>query len=249
MPERVTRDLSSDIGVIRTFKFIQNKAHFAIGEFVDNSIQSFIDNKDKLEKLIPEYKPKIEITVTNNVISVQDNCAGISIDDEDRAFMVAASNPNIAGIGTFGLGMKVSACWFSDEWKVETKHIDEDEIKTFSVDVNKILATNNLSIGPEVSKSKEEPFTKVIILNPFEDKVPHASGVTSVKEYLADIYRWFINEDQIDIFYNGDKLKYEPTAYKNMPSYLDNDGESYDWVTEIPDLDLGDGLKAWESPI
>ena len=182
MPERVTRDLSSDIGVIRTFKFIQNKAHFAIGEFVDNSIQSFIDNKDKLEKLIPEYKPKIEITVTNNVISVQDNCAGISIDDEERAFMVAASNPNIAGIGTFGMGMKVSACWFSDEWKVETKHIDEDEIKTFSVDVNKILATNNLSIGPEVSKSKEEPFTKVIILNPFEDKVPHASGVTSVKE-------------------------------------------------------------------
>ena len=66
-----------------------------------------------------------------------------------------------------------------------------------------------------------------------------------LKSNLADIYRWFINEDQIDIFYNGDKLKYEPTAYKNMPSYLDNDGESYDWVTEIPDLDLGDGLKAW----
>lgn len=245
MPDRVTRDLSSDIGVIRTFKFIQNKPHFAIGEFVDNSIQSFIDHKDQLEKLIPEYKPKIEITVTNNVISVRDNCAGISLADEERAFMVAASNPNIAGIGTFGMGMKVSACWFSDEWKVETKHIDEDEVKTFSVDVNKILATNNLSIGPEVSKSKEEPFTQVTISNPFEDKVPHASGVSAIKEYLADIYRWFINDDQIDIFYNGDKLIYEPSAYKNMPSYLDNDGESYDWVTEIPELDLGDGLKAW----
>ena len=45
MPERVTRDLSSDIGVIRTFKFIQNKAHFAIGEFVDNSIQTLLITK------------------------------------------------------------------------------------------------------------------------------------------------------------------------------------------------------------
>ena len=96
MTNRETRDLSSDIGVIRTFKFIQNKPHFAIGEFVDNSIQSFIDHKEKLEKLIPGYKPKIEISVTNNLITVRDNCAGISIEDEERAFMVAASNPNIA---------------------------------------------------------------------------------------------------------------------------------------------------------
>ena len=245
MPIRETRDLSSDIGVIRTFKFIQNKPHFAIGEFVDNSIQSFIDHREQLEKLIPGYKPKIEIIVSNSLISVRDNCAGISLADEQRAFMVAASNPNIAGIGTFGMGMKVSACWFSDEWKVETKYIDEDEVKTFTIDVNKILATNNLTIGPEVLQSQGDPFTKVTILDPFEDKVPHASGVTAIKEYLSDIYRWFINEDQIDIFYNGEKLSYQPAEYKNMQSYLDQSGEAYDWVTEIPELDLGDGLKAW----
>ena len=40
--------LHSDIGVIRTFKVIENKHHFAIGEFVDNSIQSFIDYEDQL---------------------------------------------------------------------------------------------------------------------------------------------------------------------------------------------------------
>ena len=245
MAKREIRDLSSDIGVIRTFKFIQNKPHFAIGEFVDNSIQSYLDHKKKLEKLIPGYKPRIEITVTSKQISVRDNCAGISIEDEERAFMVAASNPNIAGIGTFGMGMKVSACWFSDHWKVETKYIDEDEIKTFDVDVNKILETGDLSIGPKTKKSSEEPFTQITILNPFEDKLPHASGVSAIKEYLADIYRWFINEDQIDILYNGDHLVFDPPKIKQMPSEADSNGEIYEWVTEIPELDLGDGLKAW----
>lgn len=245
MPARENRNLSSDIGVIRTFKFIQNKPHFALGEFVDNSIQSFLDNKEQLEKLIEGYKPRIEITVTNNQISVLDNCAGISIADEERAFMVAASNPNVAGIGTFGMGMKVSACWFSDTWKVETKHIDEDEQKTFSVDVNKILATNDLSIGPKITKSQAMPFTKITIIDPFKEQVPHAGGVTAIKDYLADIYRWFINEDQIEILYNGQKLLYEPPNIKNHPYYKDINGEKYDWVTEIPELDLGDGLKAW----
>jgi len=245
MAKRETRDLSSDIGVIRTFKFIQNKPHFAIGEFVDNSIQSFLDHKEKLEKLIPGYKPKIEISVTNNLITVRDNCAGISMEDEERAFMVAASNPNIAGIGTFGMGMKVSACWFSDQWKVETKYIDEDEIKTFDIDVNKILESGDLTIGPKTQKSSDQPFTQITILNPFEDKLPHASGVTAIKDHLSDIYRWFINDNQIDIFYNGDQLAFDPPNIKEMPCVSDPDGESYEWVTEIPELDLGDGLKAW----
>ena len=242
MPARENRNLSSDIGVIRTFKFIQNKPHFALGEFVDNSIQSYLDNKEQLERLIDGYKPRIEITVSDNKISVLDNCAGISIADEERAFMVAASNPNIAGIGTFGMGMKVSACWFSDTWKVETKHIDEDEQKTFTIDVKKILASHDLSIGPEIKKSKGMPFTKITITDPFKEQIPRA---TAIKDYLADIYRWFINEDQIEILYNGQKLSFEPPNIKNHPYFKDINGDKYDWVTEIPELDLGDGLKAW----
>ena len=51
-----------------------------------------------------------------------------------------------------------------------------------------------------------------------------------------------INDDQIDIFYNGDQLAFDPPNIKEMPSESDPDGESYEWVTEIPELDLGDGL-------
>ena len=37
-------------GLISVLKAIDNKIHFALGEFVDNSIQSFIENKKELEK-------------------------------------------------------------------------------------------------------------------------------------------------------------------------------------------------------
>jgi hypothetical protein len=238
------RNLSSDIGVIRTFKFIQNKAHFALGEFVDNSIQSYVDNKDQLESQIQDYKPRIEITTNRNQIVIRDNCAGISEDDEERAFLVAAPNPNIAGIGTFGMGMKVSACWFSDNWEVETKNINENLVKKFTVDVNKILKTGESSIGPTVQKRDCEPYTEIIIKKPFKGRITSANS-RNIKDYLSDIYRWFLFDGVIDILYNGERIEFDPPKYKTLPYVDDKNGESYEWVTKIPDLDLGDGLKAW----
>ena len=118
--------LHSDIGVIRTFKVIENKHHFAIGEFVDNSIQSFIDYEDQLRSKYQNYKPIIELFVNEHEIEINDNCSGISEDDAQRAFSIASPNPNQIGIGTFGMGMKVSACWYTNTWTVQTKHINED---------------------------------------------------------------------------------------------------------------------------
>ena len=238
-------NLSADIGVIRTFKFIQNKPWFAIGEFVDNSIQSYIDNKSILKKSFQNYKPRIDIEIDKNLISIIDNCAGISVDDEERAFKVAAPNPNIAGIGTFGMGMKVSACWFGDRWSVKTKNINEDFTKQYEIDVNKILETKDASIGPIKKQSSSKPFTEIKIYQPFQDKIPQASQVKMVKEHISEIYRWFLIEDEIDIFYNGEKLKYEIPSIKSLPYFNDEEQHKIDWFTEIPELDLGDGKKAW----
>ena len=112
-------DIKIESGLISVLKAIDNKIHFALGEFVDNSIQSFIENKKELEKITPGYRAKIEIFVEGSDIIVQDNCGGISSKDEERAFSLAHANPNIAQIGTYGMGMKVSACWFSDTWSVK----------------------------------------------------------------------------------------------------------------------------------
>ena len=229
--------------VLRTFKTLQNRHHFALGEFIDNSVQSYIDNKDELHK-IPGYKPTIKIFVNANEISVEDNCAGISKKFEDAAFDIGKANENFDGIGTYGMGMKVSACWYSDTWSVETKAIKEDAIKIWSIDVNKIIDTGNGDIGPKTLKAKNvEPYTKIVMSNPH--KVPIGHSVKTLKQYIGSMYRFFIISKEINFEYNDELISYEVPSRKKISSYPHNaEKPIIDWMTEIPRLDLGDGFWA-----
>ena len=229
--------------VLKTFKTQQNKHHFALGEFIDNSVQSYIDNKDKLSE-IPGYKPNIKIIVSQDEISVEDNCAGISKAFEERAFDIGNPNQNIDGIGTYGMGMKVSACWYSDSWTVETKAIDEDVIKTWSIDIEKIINTGNASIGPKILEAKNvEPYTKIVMSNPH--KVPRGNSIANLKKYIASMYRFFIIKNEINFEYNGEPIKYSLPKRKEISSYPHStEKPTIDWITKIPRLDLGDGFWA-----
>ena len=236
--------LHSDIGVIRTFKVIENKHHFAIGEFVDNSIQSFIDYEDQLRSKYQNYKPIIELFVNEHEIEIKDNCSGISDKDAQRAFSIASPNPNQIGIGTFGMGMKVSACWYTNTWSVQTKHINEDRVKKYTVDVENILKTNNLDIGPEVQENQGRSFTRVILKNPFKDKRPRSAQVAEIKYYLADMYRFFLETRMVEMYYNDEEIIYNPPAVKIMPYVKGDKLNNITWRTKIPRLDLGDGFWA-----
>tara|TARA_S200000501_G_scaffold248935_1_gene233195 strand:- start:4262 stop:5842 length:1581 start_codon:yes stop_codon:yes gene_type:complete len=234
--------LTLGLQALLTFKEMKNQHYTALGEFVDNSIQSYLDNKDDL-KTIPNYKPSIHIDATSDEIVIEDNCAGISEENAVRAFDIG--NPNsLGGIGTFGMGMKVSACWYSDNWKVETKAFNENVAKTYEVDIQKIVKSGEVKIGPKTEDAKgATPFTRITLIKPH--RYPRTSEVTNVRKYLEDMYRWFINDNEIDIFYNGNKLKYKVPKVKELSEFPhEKDKKVIKWATEIPKLDLGDGYSA-----
>ena len=241
----MTRKTKFNVGirVLRTFKTQANRHHFALGEFIDNSVQSYLDNKEDLSK-IPGYRPKIDIDVGKNQITISDNCAGIAKDMEARAFDIGNPNPIEAGIGTYGMGMKVSACWYSDTWEVETKALHEDEIKTWKIDVNRIVDKEDLEIGPYTKVARNtEPYTKIRLKN--VHRYPVGSAVKNLKERIALMYKWFIHDDEIDFFYNGKKISLTPPKYKIISAYPHSeDKPKIEWFTEIPKLDLGDGYFA-----
>lgn len=244
-------DIKIESGLISVLKAIDNKIHFALGEFVDNSIQSFIENKTKLEKLTPGFRPKIEILVEGSEITIKDNCGGISSKDEERAFSLAHANPNIAQIGTYGMGMKVSACWFSDNWSVQTKHFNEDVIKTFTVDVEKV-AKGKMNIGPKTKKASGNSFTIITLKNCHKRTIPHTTEISILKRHISDIYRFFLKDQIIDIYYNDEKLEYVSPSIKTMPVQKDQESISvgklkpenavnYVWKADIERIDLGQG--------
>ena len=121
-------DITPTVGLLALLKNMRYTEWYALGEFVDNSIQSFLDNKSKIYSKTGRKKLKIEISVTSEdggEIIISDNAAGISNADMKRAFRVAARPNNNKGLSEFGMGMKVAACWFSRNWEVATKALNE----------------------------------------------------------------------------------------------------------------------------
>ena len=74
--------------VYSTFRYISNHVWHAIGEYVDNSIQSYLNHQDILEKINPHHKLSviINIDIDHDVITIRDNAYGIEESKFDKAF-------------------------------------------------------------------------------------------------------------------------------------------------------------------
>ena len=242
-PETVS--IQPGVSVLSVLRHLNYKPWFALAEFVDNSVQSFIECRESLEQLHGKgFKVKVRIDIDSKRpgrISVIDNAGGIARRDFPRAFRPAAVPPDTSGLSEFGMGMKSAACWFSPRWYVHTKALRETDERIVRFDVKKIVLDqlNELEIT-RVSSEENQHFTKVVL----EDlhHVPVKKTVNKIKEHLTDIYRVFIREALLELYFNDERLEYtEPTVL--MTSYVrDKDSETRTWRKDI-DFDFGEGLS------
>ena len=63
--------------VILLFKSYPHTTRTSISELVDNSVQSYLNNKRLLKKTKSNYKLKISIEINRGNLTVTDNAAGI----------------------------------------------------------------------------------------------------------------------------------------------------------------------------
>lgn len=104
-------NIQPGVGMYALFPAMTYKPWVAIGELVDNSIDSYVKNQKQLLKLNPKYKLRIDIGIDQGEdprIVVEDNAAGIAKDRVELAFSPASPNPDLTGIGRYGIGMKLS---------------------------------------------------------------------------------------------------------------------------------------------
>jgi hypothetical protein len=121
---------------------LEYETWFALAEYVDNAIDSYQRNKEKLVKLHGEdfqLQVEIEINDPESKITIRDNAGGIEEENYARAFRAAEIPNDTSGLSEFGMGMKSASCWFSDFWVVRTTAIGEDYEKTVTFDMNQIF--------------------------------------------------------------------------------------------------------------
>lgn len=234
------------VKILSVLSHLNYKPWFAVAEFVDNSIQSYLDNCTELRRYEGEdFKLRVAIDLELNDgghLTVRDNAAGIHTSDYRRAFRPAAIPSNRTGLSEFGMGMKSAACWFSPYWTVRTSALGEPIERIVTFDVAKIVEDEleELSVR-SLSVPDYHHYTTITLSQLY--KPPQKKTTAKIKDHLASIYRIFIRTGQLELVFNNDILDFETPRILCAPRYSDRSAEAREWRKEI-DFDFGDGLRS-----
>lgn len=239
------------------YKVLQGQSYgeeAALSEFVDNSIQSFIDNKDAIieRDKKQDFIIDIKIDTKNQTIAIEDNAGGIHRDNLQQAVTMGrdSSNPHQNNrLSVYGMGLKSSAIWFSSQWKLETSCIDSTEKLSFVFDLDNLLASNSseVSVGVEV-EDKSKHYTKITLLNHYRISNPEFYK-NVVLPFLSETFFRFkdvkVNIIHDDVVILADeKNMFVPAAPLsarkfNKPGEIENiNSELITWEKNI-DFDVG----------
>jgi len=231
-------DITPTVGMLALLKNLDYNEWYALGEFVDNAIQSYRQNKKVLKKLDPLFKLKIKIDISSSEIHIKDNAAGIGHDRYAAAFETGRPPPDTDGLSEFGIGMKIAACWFADRWKVHTKAIGETAWRLVEFDIMKIRDNNIKTLEVTLSAAKLNAHYTHVTLSKLNHK-PKINTVKKIKEYLGAMYRHLVNSNEIDIIVDNKSLRYEmptirtSTYYKDWEDGLVKKPKKYKWYKEL----------------
>lgn len=230
------------VSMLSVLKFLEYETWFALAEFVDNSLASYLLHEKELKQVEGkkfQLEVKIEINETENCIIIRDNAAGIHAKDYPRAFRAAEIPPDTTGLSEFGMGMKSASCWFSDEWSVRTTALGEGVEKTIRFDMNKIFE-DKIEELEVVQQSCDKNHHYTIIELYKVSKLPRKKNLGKVRSHLASIYRDFIRRGILKLWVDQQELTYTEPKILVAPRYDDLKGKSVIWKREI-DFPVDDG--------
>lgn len=234
------------VSVLSILRHLNYKTWFALAEFVDNAVQSYMANRQQLEELHgSDFRLKVDIvfeSVAPSRIVIRDNAAGIAQRDFPRAFRPAAIPPDRSGLSEFGMGMKSAACWFAPRWSVRTKALGESTERMVKFDVAKIVQDQleELEIDDTPSKPNAH-FTEIRLDEPY--RLPAGRTLGKIKDHLTDIYRVYIREGILELRLNNELLEYTAPRVLVAPYVRQSEAGPKQWRCDIK-FDLGDGLSA-----
>jgi len=187
----VSIDFEIGLNSIASYRRLAYTPWHAIAEFIDNSTQSFLNNRAALEMQFQEEGATLDIGIIydreGSKFSIADNAMGMDLADLQRALRVGVPPANPNGRSKYGLGMKTAACWIGDRWTVRTKKLGEQTEYTITVDVPKIEGGDPTLDVREKPAGAEKHYTvlEITALNkPWQTRT-----LAKIRKHLESMYR------------------------------------------------------------
>ena len=215
------------------YKRLAYKWWYALAEFVDNSSQSYLDARYRLDPVLKEEQERFQVTIATDrdFVRISDNALGMNLADLQRAMVVGVPPENSSGRCRYGLGMKTAACWIGDRWKIITTKLADPQEYTLEVSVDEIVKGN---MHPPVSArevGENEHYTSLEICG--HHRPLRGRTISKIKDHLRSIYRMDLSTGTMFLRYNDDELSWERYADDEFLSRRDGTPYRTDFIFEI----------------
>lgn len=230
------------VSILSILKHIEYDPWYALAEFVDNAIDSYLKYESELRQVHGDsfkLEVKIELNDVDKKITIKDNAAGIQEKDFARAFRAAEIPPDNTGLSEFGMGMKSAACWFSDHWSVRSTAINENVEKTVTFDLNKIFYDKLEELDVEIKPQDPKVHYTIIELAGI-NRMPVKKTKGKIKEHLTSIYRHFTRQGVLKLYLDSELLEFQDPKILSAPFPYDSKTEPILWKKEI-DFEIDKG--------
>lgn len=254
-------------GSLRLFRSLTFKAWYALGEFIDNSITSAIINRDSLlEAYSDDFQlhVKIDFDDTNNCLIIEDNAAGISPEDFDRALQTSEPPPDTTvGLSLHGVGMKAAGFWWGARILIETHPLNSESGWVVALDLDELDKSTDDTVT--VSPIPHRGYSGTVIrIERLWNGIPKGRTLGAIRAFLPSIYKTFLTQGkgqllndlnngnvQMILSLNGQQLFYTPPQLLKEQFWPTTGGPVHgtpviDWRSDV-EVHLADGkvIQGW----
>lgn len=189
-------DISPEVSMYNLLESYPYDLGNALSEYVDNSVQAFLNNKEETGK------DKIRVTITvdfsdknNKKIIIEDDGVGITDENLQRA-MKPAFKPDEQSLNEFGIGMKAASIWIGRKWTLLNSHIAKKVCQKIIFDLDKLIVENKGTIPVDKKTQDCNSHGVVIII----ENLNHEFDEDQIQDAfltLEENYQYFTDVDKV----------------------------------------------------
>lgn len=215
-------DIRVGSGAIKLFERIEIPIFNAFCEFIDNSLQSYLEHEVELRK-VAQMRCKVEISWTNDQIVIKDNAYGMDRESFGRAMKWNAPRDHYpaGSLSKYGMGLKYAAINLGAVWSIKTTELGSEVEFNGTVDSDYLSRYNPEKLPLTRNAVSAGQHYTVITITKLHKKFTEKDLKDALSK-LGSIYQYFLDKNMLSIEINRNKVTYDEPKY-----WLDEDGNEY----------------------